>query len=88
MEPFGASLALAVDEAVDRGGSGVESRCHFRCDVFCWGTMTGWFDRRSGSGCAAITAGARLQGGRSPCWTRRALPCRSPRPQGIANFLH
>jgi hypothetical protein len=55
---------LAVDEAVGRGGSGVESRCHCRCDVFCWGTMTGWFDRRSDSGCAATTAGARLQGGR------------------------
>jgi len=80
----GSALALAVDEAVGREDSWVESRCDCRCDVFCWGTRTWWFDRRSGSGCAATTAGARLQGGRSQGGRARALQWRSPRSRSFA----
>ena len=62
-------------------------RCDFRCDVFCWDTTTAWFDRRSGSGCGATTAAARLQDGCSRGARRRAVRGESRRSQGLARCL-
>ena len=81
----GPALALAAGEGGRPWGARcVETRRDFQCDVSCWDTRTRWFDRRSGLGCAATTAGARLQGGRSQGARARALHCRSPRSRSSA----
>jgi hypothetical protein len=82
------SLLKLWMEAVGRETvGGGEVAMPFRCDVFCLGTTTGWFDRRSGFGCAATTAGARLQGGPSPGSRHRNLHSRSARSQDSTDCL-
>ena len=60
-------------------------RFSMRCLLL--GTTTGWFDRRSGSGCGAVTAGARRRAGSSPGSNRRGRLSRSPNSRGFAGCL-